>query len=111
MNRPLSSLILAACLAPLAGGCVAKTLVDVATAPVKVVSKGVDLATTSQSEADENRGRELRKLEERYGKLEREYGKADKRCSGGDEKACARRDAIVSEMDEIRPQLPVRADQ
>ena len=34
-------------------GCLAKTVVDVATAPVKVVSKGVDLATTSQSEADE----------------------------------------------------------
>ena len=32
---------------------VAETAVDVATLPVKVVSKGVDLATTSQSEADE----------------------------------------------------------
>lgn len=102
--------ILALLIPPLLGGCVARTLVDVATAPVKVVSKGVDLATTSQSEADEKRGRALRKLEERYGKLEREYAKVDRKCSEGSEKDCARRDAIVAEMDTIRPQLPVRAD-
>jgi len=54
-------------------GCytVAKTAVDVVTLPVKAVSKGVDLATTSQSEADEKRGRELRKAEEEAGKRER----------------------------------------
>ena len=41
------------------GGCytIAKTAVDVVTLPVKAVAKGADLATTSQSEADENRGR------------------------------------------------------
>ena len=50
------------------GGCLAKTVVDVATAPVKIASKGVDLATTSQSEADEKRGREIRKHEECTGK-------------------------------------------
>ena len=33
-------------------GCLAKTALDVATAPVRVGSKAVDLATTSQSEAD-----------------------------------------------------------
>ena len=54
-------------------GCytVAKTAVDVVTLPVKAVSKGVDLATTSQSEADEKRGRDLRKAEEEAGKRER----------------------------------------
>ena len=55
-------------------GCItsiAKTAVDVVTLPVKVVSKGVDLATTSQSEADENRGRALRKAEEQAGKRAR----------------------------------------
>ena len=36
-------------------GCLAKTVVDVATLPVKAVGKGVDMATTSQSEADEKR--------------------------------------------------------
>ena len=58
---------------PALAGCVsvAKTAVDVATLSVKAVSKGVDLATTSQSEADEKRGRELRKAEEEAGKRHR----------------------------------------
>ena len=57
---------------PLLSGCVvgtvAKTAVDVATIPVKVASAGVDAATTSQSEIDEKRGRELRKQDEERGK-------------------------------------------
>ena len=58
----------------LLSGCttIASTAVDVVTLPVKVVSKGVDAATTSQSEADEKRGRELRKQEEERGRLARE---------------------------------------
>ena len=59
-------------LAPILSACaVASTAVDVVTLPVKVVSKGVDLATTSQSEADEKRGREIRKEEERLGRERR----------------------------------------
>jgi hypothetical protein len=62
-------------LSALLGGCVvgtvAKTAVDVATLPVKVASAGVDAATTSQSEADEKRGRELRKQDEERGKQAR----------------------------------------
>jgi hypothetical protein len=56
--------------AALVSGCttIASTAVDVVTLPVKVVSKGVDAATTSQSEADEKRGRELRKAEEERGR-------------------------------------------
>ena len=65
----------------LLGGCVvgtvASTAVDVVTLPVKIVSAGVDAATTSQSEADEKRGRELRKAEEKAGREARE---AEKRC-------------------------------
>ena len=61
-------------------GCLAKTAFDVATAPVRVASKAVDLATTSQSEADEKRGRELRKEEERRG---REARQAAERCRKG----------------------------
>ena len=66
---------------PLAlSGCVvaqvANTAVDVVTLPVKAVSAGVDAATTSQSEADEKRGRELRKAEERAGKEAREREEA-----------------------------------
>jgi hypothetical protein len=45
-------------------GCV-RTVGAVVTAPVKVVSQGADWATTSQDEADRNRGREIRKQEER----------------------------------------------
>jgi len=57
------------------GGCVvgtvAKTAVDVVTLPVKVASAGVDAVTTSQSEADEKRGRELRKQDEERGRQAR----------------------------------------
>lgn len=87
-------------------GCGVGTLVDVATAPVRVAGKAVDMATTSQSEADEKRGRKLRKLEEQYGKLERSYRKEDKHCAQGDAKACDKRDEILEKMDAIRVQLP-----
>lgn len=46
-------------------GCLASVAKTVVTAPVKVVSKAADLATTSQSEADENRGRKMRKAEKK----------------------------------------------
>ena len=66
---------------PLLCGCsVAKTAVDVVTLPVKVASAGVDAVTTSQSEADEKRGREVRKEEERRGK---EARLAQERCRKG----------------------------
>jgi hypothetical protein len=59
----------------LLGGCVvgtiAETAVDVVTLPVKVVSAGVDAVTTSQSEADEQRGRELRKADQERGRKAR----------------------------------------
>ncbi|MBA2466088.1 MAG: hypothetical protein H0V46_00590 [Sphingomonas sp.] len=54
---------------------VAETAVAVAKVPVKVVSAGVDAATTSQSEADEQRGRELREADERRAREEREAAK------------------------------------
>ncbi len=52
-------------------GCIARTAVDLVTLPVKVVSAGVDAATTSQSEADQRRGRQIREEEERLGRLAR----------------------------------------
>jgi len=61
-------------------GTIAKTAVDVVTLPVKVASAGVDAVTTSQSEADEKRGREIRKEEERRGK---EARLAEERCRKG----------------------------
>jgi hypothetical protein len=69
---------------PALSGCivaqVADTAVDVVTLPVKAVSAGVDAATTSQSEADEKRGREIRKAEEKAG---REARQREERCRKG----------------------------
>jgi hypothetical protein len=75
-------------------GCIARTVGSVVTAPVRVAAKGVDLATTSQSEADEQRGRALRHREQRAGELERQYRRHSEQCGRGDENACreARRD-------------------
>jgi hypothetical protein len=68
----------------LLGGCVvgtiAHTAVDVVTLPVKVASAGLDAATTSQAEADQKRGRALRKQEEARG---RELRLAEERCRKG----------------------------
>lgn len=49
-------------------GCLVRTAVDVVTLPVKVVGAGVDAVTTSQAEADQRRGRQLREEEERLGR-------------------------------------------
>lgn len=63
-------------LLPLAlSGCLAKTALDIATLPVKAASKTVDVLTTSQSEADEKRGRAMRKREECMGKEQRRSGR------------------------------------
>lgn len=70
--------IAAAIAALLLPGCIAKTAVDVVTLPVKAASKTVDALTTSQSEADEKRGRQIREYEECVGKEERRARK-DKR--------------------------------
>ena len=61
-------------------GTIARTAVDVATLPVKVAGSAVDAATTSQAEADENRGRELRKQDEERG---RQYRAMLDRCKRG----------------------------
>ena len=59
-------------LLPLAlSGCIVRTAANVVTLPVRAVSAGVDAVTTSQSEADERRGRELRREEERLGRIAR----------------------------------------
>jgi hypothetical protein len=66
-------------LLPLAlGGCLARTAVDVVTMPVKAVGWTADKMTTSQSEADEKRGRELRKEDERRAREERKRAKDER---------------------------------
>jgi hypothetical protein len=68
-------LIVCAALALSLGGCLAKTAIDIVTLPVKAASAGIDAVTTSQKEADEKRGRAIRKHEECMGK---EARKAEK---------------------------------
>ncbi len=91
-------------------GGLAKTAFDVATAPERVASKAVDLATTSQSEADEKRGREVRKREERLGQLQRERDKSDKACLAGDRRACDRSAALNAEIQLLLPRVPVEPE-
>ena len=87
-------------------GCVVKTVADVVTAPVRVGAKAVDLATTSQSEADEARGREIRRREERLGKLERDYEKELEDCRDGDRGACRDAEETYAEIQELLPTIP-----
>ena len=63
----------------LLGGCLVRTAVDVVTLPVKAVGAGVDALTTSQAEADQRRGRELREAEEREGREARRREREQRR--------------------------------
>ena len=77
-------------LAFLLSGCIARTAVDLVTLPVKVASAGVDAVTTSQAEADQRRGREIRREEERLGRLAR-------RCRRNpDREECRELDALAN---------------
>ena len=78
--KRLLILLLPAALSGCVVGTVAKAAVDVVTMPVKLASAGVDAATTSQKEADEKRGRELRRQDEERGKQLR---MAQERCRKG----------------------------
>lgn len=64
-------LLLSLCALALSG-CVVKsiaeTAVDVVKVPVQVAGEAVDVATTSQAEADQKRGKALRKAEEQHAK-------------------------------------------
>jgi hypothetical protein len=90
----------------LLSGCVASVVKDVVTAPVKIVSKTADVLTTSQSESDEKRGRELRKREEALGKLARQRDRAREKCNDGNEEACATA-AQLNEQIEIEQDRPI----
>lgn len=111
-NRPFpaATVVLALAATPLLSGCIARTAASIVTAPVRVVSQGADWATTSQSEADENRGRALRKREERLGQLERSYRRHSKQCSEGDQAACQRARQDYAAIDQLRPSVPAEFD-
>jgi hypothetical protein len=72
-------ILLLAPLGFLLSGCLARTAVDIVTLPVRVVSAGVDAVTTSQAEADQRRGRELREAEEREGREARRREREQRR--------------------------------
>lgn len=108
MRGVTTGLLAGGCL--LLSGCLAKTVVDIATLPVRAAGKAVDLATTSQSEADENRGRELRKREEQLGKLERSYARQRQKCDDGDAKACEDARASYAAIQAILPTIPAEPD-
>ena len=93
---PLFALGLSACVTSLVS-----TAVDVVTLPVKVVAKGVDLATTSQAEADQNRGAALRKAEEEAGKRQRLW---DRQCRD----AAAKGQPCPPAPDPVAPAQPPR---
>lgn len=103
-------LILATIALLVLSGCAAGTLVNVITAPVRVAGKAVDLATTSQSEADEKRGRQLREREARYGELSRSYARENARCAKGKDDACDKAAEIHRKMDALRDTLPAEPD-
>jgi hypothetical protein len=59
-------------------GCVS-TAASIVKAPFQVAGKAIDWTTTSQSEADRNYGKKMRKAEEREGRERRAWAK---RCDG-----------------------------
>lgn len=77
-------------------GCIVRTAANVVTLPVRAVGAGVDAVTTSQSEADERRGRQMREAEERRGRIAR-------RCARNpDREECAELDQPFREPDTRR---------
>jgi hypothetical protein len=99
-------------------GCTAVSAVtNMATMPVRAASKAVDTGgtlvdatTTSQSERDERRGRELRLRDERLGELDRDYRRESVRCDEGDREACYRRDAARGEIERLTQNQPYRSE-
>jgi len=67
---PLALLMLAGCV---------RTVASVVTAPVRAVGWTADKLTTSQSEADQKRGRREREAEEKIGREQRKQERAQRR--------------------------------
>src|SRR5688572_29531043 len=106
MGHALRLIVIAAAAFALQG-CLARTAISAVSLPVKVASKGVDLATTSQSEADQARGREIRQREERLGRLQRDYERQIGKCGDGDRRACDKARLTYAEMQVLLPSIPV----
>ena len=106
MIASLRPALFAAAVPLLLSGCIARTAASIVTAPVRVVGSGVDMMTTSQSEADEKRGREVRRREERLGKLQREYDRHTAQCMDGRRDACEQARLDYAEIQNLRPMVP-----
>ena len=94
----MRAFVIAVLAAPLLAGCVS-AVKTVVTAPVKAVGQVADWSTTSQDEADRNRGREMRKSEERVGKLSRQRDKAAEKCRDGNAEQCQRAEVLEHEIE------------
>jgi hypothetical protein len=72
-------------LAPMPGGCVAAAVagaaVAVVKAPFQIAGASVDAVTTSDEEADRNRGRAAREAEEKAAKDAKKAAKAQRRAA------------------------------
>ena len=99
----MRALIVPALVIPLLSGCVG-AVKSVVTAPVKAVGQVADWSTTSQDEADRNRGRAMRAREEQLGKLSRQRDKAADKCRGGDQTQCQRAEALEHEIEAVMAQ-------
>lgn len=91
-------LLILAASAFLLSSCLARTAVDIVTLPVRVVGAGVDAVTTSQAEADQRRGRQLREEEERLGREARRRERE-------------RRRTEREEREDAEPKAPERANE
>src|SRR3546814_21057089 len=93
----MRAFVIAALAAPLLVGCVS-AVKTVVTAPVKAVGQVADWSTTSQDESDRNRGRQLRKREERVGNLSRQRYQAGGKCRDRHEEQCRRAELSEHEI-------------
>ncbi|MEJ2411314.1 MAG: hypothetical protein P8Y48_18960, partial [Novosphingobium sp.] len=86
-------------------GCIG-TATKLVTAPVHMTGKAVDMATTSQSEADEKRGRRMRGHRAELGKAQRRYEKHMRQCDHGDDRACLQARNDNADIQQLRESTP-----
>jgi predicted RNase H-like nuclease (RuvC/YqgF family) len=98
----LPVVFVAALIMPLLGGCIARTAVDVVTAPVRAAGQVIDWTTTSQDEADRSLGRRVREREAAIGRLERQRARAAERCSDGREDSCREAEELDGQISDLR---------
>ena len=72
-------------------GCLAKTVIDVATAPVRIAGNAADLATVSKAEREAQMDR-----------LKHRYSEQIEDCGNGKMAACDKADKTRKEMEKLR---------